>query len=199
MVTAEEQGRQTRARLMDAATALIAERGWGAVTTRLVAERAGVRAGLVHYHFRSVDDLLIDAALRMMRRLIGDVPADLLGVTTTGITALLSLIGGYDESSADTRVFSEMLLAATRHERLRAGLTTVLAEFRATIVARLRADESVPDPEATAVVLVAALDGLVLHRLIDPGLRELDLATPLLRIAGVRAGPEDERSRPTVD
>ncbi|PSR66427.1 TetR/AcrR family transcriptional regulator [Nocardia sp. MDA0666] len=199
MVTAEEQGRETRARLMDAATQLIAERGWGAVTTRLVAERAGVRAGLVHYHFRSVDDLLIDAALRMMRRLAGDVPADLLGDTATGITALLSLIGGYDQSSADTRVFSEMLLAATRHERLRDGLAAVLAEFRATIVARLRADGSVPDPEATAVVLVAALDGLVLHRLIDPGLRELDLATPLLRIAGVRAGPGHERPRPTVD
>jgi AcrR family transcriptional regulator len=199
MVTAEEQGRETRARLMDAATELIAERGWGAVTTRLVAERAGVRAGLVHYHFRSVDDLLIDAALRMMRRLAGDIPADLFGDTATGVTALLSLIGGYDESSADTRVFSEMLLAATRHDRLRDGLAAVLAEFRATIVARLRADGSVPDPEATAVVLVAALDGLVLHRLIDPELRELDLTTPLLRMAGVRAGPADGQSRPNFD
>ncbi|PPJ24971.1 hypothetical protein C5E45_24055 [Nocardia nova] len=39
MVTAKEQGHETRARLMDAATELIAERGWGSVTTRLVAER----------------------------------------------------------------------------------------------------------------------------------------------------------------
>jgi AcrR family transcriptional regulator len=199
LVTAEEQGRETRARLMDAATELIAERGWGAVTTRLVAERAGVRAGLVHYHFRSVDDLLIDAALRMMRRLVDDVPTDLLGDTAAGITALLSLIGGYDDTDTDTRVFSEMLLAATRHERLRAGLAAVLAEFRAAIAARLRADESVPDPEATAVVLVAALDGLVLHRLIDPGTRALDLGTPLLRIAGVRGDSGDERPRFTVD
>nr|WP_086007002.1 hypothetical protein [Nocardia cerradoensis] len=85
-----------------------------AVTTRLVAERAGAWAGLAHYHFRSADDLLTDAALRMMRRPAGDVPADLLGDSATSITALLSLIGGYHEPSADG---------------------------------------SVPDPEATAVVL----------------------------------------------
>jgi AcrR family transcriptional regulator len=66
MVTAVEQGQLTRARLMDAAAELIAERGWGAVTTLIVAERAGLRPGLVHYHyhFDSVTDLLIDSSLR---------------------------------------------------------------------------------------------------------------------------------------
>ena len=43
--SAAEQGQLTRARLMDAAAELIAERGWGAVTTRIVAERAGLRPG----------------------------------------------------------------------------------------------------------------------------------------------------------
>jgi len=53
---------------MDAAAELIAERGWGAVTTRMVAERAGLRPGLVHYHFDSVTDLLIDSSLRRRRQ-----------------------------------------------------------------------------------------------------------------------------------
>ncbi|WP_227982665.1 TetR/AcrR family transcriptional regulator [Nocardia spumae] len=183
MVTAAEQGRDTRDRLMDAAVALIDERGWGAVTTRLVADRAGVRAGLVHYHFRSVDDLLIDAALRTVRRLVDGVAATAVDDSGSGIAALLARIAEFDDAAAGTRIFSETLLAATRRDRLRAGLAGVLAEFRATLSARL--ETTVADPEATAAVLVAALDGLVLHRLIDPRVRALDAGAALGRLAGI--------------
>ncbi len=41
----------TRQRLLDAAAELIAERGWGQVTTRAIAERAGLPHGTVSYHF----------------------------------------------------------------------------------------------------------------------------------------------------
>ncbi|MEU6565071.1 TetR/AcrR family transcriptional regulator [Nocardia nova] len=180
MVTAAEQGRDTRARLMDAAIAMIDECGWGAVTTRLVADRAGVRAGLVHYHFRSVDDLLIDAALRMVRGLVEDAAG---AATGDPVTALLASIAGFDDA-AETRVFGEILLAATRRDRLRAGLAELLTEFRAGFADRLRATSAVPDPEATAAVLIAALDGLVLHRIIDPHIRALDLGPALRRLTG---------------
>lgn len=182
MATAAEQGRDTRLRLMGAATELIAERGWSAVTTRLVAERAGVRPGVVHYHFPTVDDLLVDAALRLMGSLTAEVPgaSEPGGI---GIPALLSVVGEYSQPGADTRIFAEILLAATRHERLRIGLARVLTEFRSTLSDTLRAD-AVTEPETTAAVLVAALDGLVLHRLIDPQVREMDVTSPLLRLCG---------------
>ena len=53
----------TRARLLSAAASLIAERGWSAVTTRAVAERAGVNQALVHYHFGSIDNLRREAVM----------------------------------------------------------------------------------------------------------------------------------------
>ncbi len=193
MVTAVEQGRDTRARLMDAAIAVIDECGWGAVTTRLVAERAGVRAGLVHYHFRSVDDLLIDAALQKVRRLVDGVARAAAGDPGGGIAALLASIAVLDEAGGETRVFSEVLLAATRHDRLREGLAAVLTEFRATLTDWLRAESALVDPEATALVLVAALDGLVLHRLIDPHLRTLDAGGALRRLAGTSTPPKESR------
>ena len=177
-------------RLMDAATDLIAARGWSAVTTRLVAERAGVRPGVVHYHFRTVDDLLIDAALRLMGSLADGIP----GAAEPGgvrITALLSVVGEYSQPDADTRIFAEILLAATRHERLRAGLERVLTEFRTTLIDGLRTDAVVTDPEATAVVLVAALDGLVLHRLIDPQVRAMDVTSPLQRLCGAEPSQKE--------
>ncbi|HEX3814380.1 MAG TPA: helix-turn-helix domain-containing protein, partial [Mycobacteriales bacterium] len=52
----------TRERLMAAAAELIAELGWGRVTTRAVAERAGLPHGSVSYHFRGKQDLLIESA-----------------------------------------------------------------------------------------------------------------------------------------
>jgi AcrR family transcriptional regulator len=56
------RGRRTREQLIDAAAALVGEVGWGAVTTRLVAERAGVNGLVLHrapdpsVDFRAVAD-----------------------------------------------------------------------------------------------------------------------------------------------
>ena len=49
----------TRTPILDAAEALIREEGYGAVSTRRVATRAGLKPSLVHYYFPTTDDLLI--------------------------------------------------------------------------------------------------------------------------------------------
>ena len=49
----------TRAALLDAARALMVEEGYAAVTSRRVAARAGLKPQLVHYYFRTMDDLFI--------------------------------------------------------------------------------------------------------------------------------------------
>lgn len=54
---------ETRQRLLTAAGELLAELGWGRVTTRAVAERAGLPLGAVSYHFRGKQELLSHAAL----------------------------------------------------------------------------------------------------------------------------------------
>jgi AcrR family transcriptional regulator len=50
---------QTRAALLDAAEWLMLEEGYAAATSRRVAQVAGVKPGLVHYYFRTMDDLFI--------------------------------------------------------------------------------------------------------------------------------------------
>jgi AcrR family transcriptional regulator len=49
----------TRAALLDAALQLMLEEGYAAVTSRKVAARAGLKPQLVHYYFRTMDDLFI--------------------------------------------------------------------------------------------------------------------------------------------
>lgn len=50
---AAARGREVPQRLLAAAAELIPERGWTAVSTRVLAERAGVTPSVVHYHFSS--------------------------------------------------------------------------------------------------------------------------------------------------
>jgi AcrR family transcriptional regulator len=49
----------TRTAILDAAQAIMTESGYSAVTSRAVAERAGLKSQLVHYYFRTMDDLYV--------------------------------------------------------------------------------------------------------------------------------------------
>ena len=49
----------TRTALLDAALALMVEEGYAAVTSRRVAAKAGLKPQLVHYYFRTMDDLFL--------------------------------------------------------------------------------------------------------------------------------------------
>jgi len=71
-------GAVTRARLLEAAASLVAEQGWGSVTTRAVAERAGVNQALVHYHFRNMDNLLREAVMARLQPEISALVDELL-------------------------------------------------------------------------------------------------------------------------
>jgi AcrR family transcriptional regulator len=53
------EGARTRAAILDATAAIMREEGYAAVTSRRVAERASLRPSLVHYHFGSMEELLL--------------------------------------------------------------------------------------------------------------------------------------------
>ncbi len=55
---------KTRSALLDAAERLMLEEGYAAVTSRRVAAHAGLKPQLVHYYFRTMDDLFLAAYRR---------------------------------------------------------------------------------------------------------------------------------------
>jgi AcrR family transcriptional regulator len=55
---------RSRAQLLDAAEALLLEEGYAAVTSRRVAVKAGLKPQLVHYYFRTMDDLFLEVFRR---------------------------------------------------------------------------------------------------------------------------------------
>jgi AcrR family transcriptional regulator len=55
---------KNRALLLDAVEQLMIEQGYAAVTSRRVAEKAGLKPQLVHYYFRGMDELFLAAFAR---------------------------------------------------------------------------------------------------------------------------------------
>ncbi len=60
-----EAGDATRSALLDAAEELLVTKGVAGITTRKVADRAGVNQALVHYHFGTIEELLLAALERV--------------------------------------------------------------------------------------------------------------------------------------
>lgn len=176
--TSAEQGAATRRAIIDAAVALIGELGWGKVTTRAIAARAGVPHGAVGYHFNGKADLLREAAISATMRALGEPismaqGADSVAGLVEGTLAWYAAGGITDPSVA---LLLEVTREAVRDDGLRESFAAVLRDFRATLtdlVVRDQARGAVP-PEAssagTATVVAALLDGLLLHLVLDPHL-----------------------------
>jgi AcrR family transcriptional regulator len=56
--------------LLDAAERLLIEQGYAAITTRKLAEQAGINHGLVHYYFGSMEEVMVQVLERFTVRLI---------------------------------------------------------------------------------------------------------------------------------
>ncbi|WP_086819134.1 TetR/AcrR family transcriptional regulator [Allokutzneria sp. NRRL B-24872] len=180
------RGHEVRERLTEAAAELIVELGWSGVSTRVLAERAGVTPGLVHYHFSSLQALLTEAAVGALRRMVDGLGALLEQAQTPEdvvehLTATMSEHSGIDPMSL---LVSETFLATTRDAELRSAVAAVLADFRAGLSARF-AELGVEAPEATAAVLASTVDGLLLHRALLP--EPAAMTAVLRRIVAVRS------------
>ncbi len=178
---------QTRERLLHATVELMAEIGVDRVRTRSIAERAGVNPALVHYHFGSVADLVMEAAQDALLRTLGPAIEALRSGTTirASFRAVLRWIESNGEEAPGSTILAEAMVQATRNASFRKWATRASHRFRQIILDRLRAarDAGELDPEldlaAAAVLLAAALDGLLFHRLVDPALEVMQVARPL--------------------
>jgi AcrR family transcriptional regulator len=177
---------------------LIGELGWGRVSTRAIAERAGVPHGAVSYHFRGKQDLLRQAAMAGLQRGFGE--AIELASRSSGVAELLSATAGlYDAENADDE-FAGLLIETLReavHDEWVAGrVAEMLTDYRSRLTELIRADQQqhaltdVVSPQGLAVVLAALLDGLLFHVLIDPTLSAREAIGDTAALLGLSGGGE---------
>jgi AcrR family transcriptional regulator len=161
----------TREKIIEAAAALIPELGWGDVSSRRVAERAGVNTGVIHYHVESIGELRRLAAVRKIRTYFLDRAGDALAQSdpAVAVDTLLRALSADDPRDPELLLLYESLVAASRDDQLRAELASSLAEFRQTLGTWFAA-RGVARPHVVAATLTAALDGHLLQRSLDPSL-----------------------------
>lgn len=114
----------TRAALLDAAQALMVEEGYAAVTSRRVAARAGLKPQLVHYYFRTMDDLFVALVRRGGEQSLQRQAAAL--ASPKPLRALWDLT-----TDADGRTFITEVVALANHRKsIRAEVASLARRYR---------------------------------------------------------------------
>jgi AcrR family transcriptional regulator len=148
---------KTRAQLVDAAEKLLLDEGYAAVTSRRVAATAGLKPQLVHYYFRTMDDLFVEI---LRRRAEANLARYERVVAADGtLRALWQL-------NVDARVaaFSIEFAALANHRKaIRAEIARYAERFRAfqldALTAALAADGVTQDkvPPIVALLMMTGL------------------------------------------
>src|SRR5215216_119003 len=119
--------------LLDAAERLLVDVGYAGITTRRLAEEAGVNHGLVHYYFGSNENLLVRALERFTERLIArqrELYAADVSFVEKWRTAMRYLVS---EDVTYEKVWLELQAIGWNHPELRERLARVNAEWRAVL------------------------------------------------------------------
>jgi AcrR family transcriptional regulator len=165
--------------LLDAAERLLVDVGHAGITTRRLAEEAGVNHGLVHYYFGSNENLLVRALERFTRRLIvrhRELYAADMPFVEKWRTAMRYLVS---EDATYEKIWLELQALAWNNADLRARLARVNAEWRAVLVeafAGPHRELGIDLPLEALVSLVMTFNlGIIVERLggIDTGHAEL--------------------------
>src|SRR3954447_15558429 len=169
--------------ILRATLVIIGRDGLGAVTHRTVADASGVPLGSITYYFATKQELL-RAALRLfvdedVARLRA-VAEELVAAGATGPEVVERFAEVLEAEQTGGVAQFDLYLEASRDPVLRETAIESLRAYAEIAELGLRA-AGVPAPEAAAAVIVAAIDGLGLHRL-AAGPEAPDVAAALTRL-----------------
>jgi AcrR family transcriptional regulator len=116
---------KNRGVLLDAAEQLMLDEGYAAVTSRRVAEKAGLKPQLVHYYFRTMDDLFMAVFRRRAEQGLIDQAQALES------TKPLWALWRFGTDPAASRLTMEIMGLANHRKAMRAEIAYYAERFRA--------------------------------------------------------------------
>lgn len=163
--------RDTRTALVEATVATLAEHGFSATSARAVADRAGVAAGGVFYHFGSMDELLAEVFSTCVDRRIDRLRAA-VAVPEAELAAAFPAAVREEFAHPESRAVLELVVGAIDSPvlgaRVRDGLERSV-EFTREVVERLLGDSplaAVLPLDLVAQVAASAFFGLAVMELV---------------------------------
>ncbi len=135
----DDSKQESRERLLAAAAASFAEKGYDGCSVADIASRAGMAQGALYVHFRGKEALFIEM-LRMEHSQGAAKAAEVLA-ERPGLDGLLSILSSCIRDvgwPVDHRLWTEMLAVAARDETVRAAFRAGDSAMRAVLVTLLR-------------------------------------------------------------
>jgi AcrR family transcriptional regulator len=156
---------KNRGVLLDAAEQLMLEEGYAAVTSRRVAEKAALKPQLVHYYFRTMDDLFL-AAFR--RRAEEGLQAQAQALRSS---QPLWALWRFSSDSAATAITMEFVALANHRKALKAEIAYYAERFReeqqkalSTVLQRYGVDRADVPPLVWSVLMTSVSRVLVMEQ-----------------------------------
>jgi AcrR family transcriptional regulator len=164
---------RTRAKLLEAARALIREKGYEKTTLEDIAERAGMTTGAIYGNFKNRDELFVSLGHTYWPPIKPQVkPGDSFAAIMRAM-AEATIAAIPDRRAVAVGRLTGLAYTLT-HEEMRVQVSVVTAQSYAFGEQWLRAvtkEEELPMPAAQLVrVLHAMIEGLVFQRLLTPEL-----------------------------
>ena len=167
------KGHQRRKSIITAASELLLEKGFSAVSHRTVADRAAIPLAATTYYFSSLEDLMGEALRELARGWTAQANAAVealparLDSTQEVVKAILSImvLCPTDRTATDSAsllVFYERYLESARHPHLRDAVRTFNAQLDELIMQILTRADLPPGLKSARLVLAVA-DGALLR------------------------------------
>lgn len=173
-------GLETRHRILEATRELIGERGLAGVTVKAICERAGVLAGSFYNQFPSKDEAVLTVIGESIRAV--EPEPDRAEDISSLVDAYVRFV---EDQERMARVYIEVVVTrAIESGDLRSRVMRHHERRMERFTAALRS-AAVPQPKEMAELMIAALNGLAIHRLLDP---DFDLAGQARRLLELRPG-----------
>jgi AcrR family transcriptional regulator len=174
---ATRKSETSRQQVLDAALHVLATRGMLHASVQDIADEAGLSKGSVHYHFDSKEELVERVLAHACAAIEAHVRAsfEAPGTPVEKVRAAVSTMWALRRDGApEIRVMTDLFAQARQNERLRSALGDELRRARAQILdVGLRSLEAMGlKPRVSLEVIprlvLAALDGLAIHHVVDP-------------------------------
>ncbi|MCE7796713.1 TetR/AcrR family transcriptional regulator [Sphingobium sufflavum] len=110
--------------MLDSAEAILREEGYGALSSRAVADRIGVKQRLVYYYFETMDDLIVATFRRLSERELQRLAEAM--ETDQPAREIWDLC----VHTSDARLISEFMALANRNQALRGEVITFIEASR---------------------------------------------------------------------
>ena len=185
---------QRREQIVWALYECLAERGQEKVTIKEIAAQAGLAPGVIHYYFKSKDDIiagLAEAIVEKYSRMIDEQTAAQFSSEEKIATAIDFIVEELIFNQPLNRVFYNLIQMAFERQRLQRVVKGLLKEYRERLARVFEEAGAGNASNGLGAALVAVTEGFSLQCLVDPKAFKRDEVRQLISQAVENAFPHN--------